>query len=237
MNSGGEVSVLIAFSAGFLTFLSPCVLPLFPSYISYISGRSFEEIKKTDIPGIRLATVLHSLFFIIGFSLVFTLLGVAFSYLGNFFGIKKIWLEKIGGLIIILFGLNILGVLKIGFWMRGQSVVSQNRKLGYIGSSLMGMAFAFTWMPCVDPVLGSILVYASTLNNIGKAAGLLICYSLGLGVPFLLSSLAVTQFLFIFNKFKKFMKFVPVVTGVFLIIVGCILFFGGSAKLINIFVR
>jgi cytochrome c-type biogenesis protein len=237
MNSGGEVSILIAFSAGLLTFLSPCVLPLFPSYLSYISGRSFEEIKNIGTPKIRLWTALHSLFFILGFSLVFTLLGIAFAYLGNFFGIKKIWLEKIGGIIIILFGLNIMGVLKIGFWTRAQNSISQNRKLSYLGSSLMGMAFAFTWMPCVDPVLGSILVYASTLNSIGKAAGLLICYSLGLGVPFFLSSLAVNQFLFIFNKFKKFARVVPIVTGAFLILVGNIVFWGGSAKLIRIFVR
>ena len=236
MNNGSEVSIIISFIAGLLTFLSPCVLPLFPSYITYITGRSFEELKAHDRSiDIRRITAIHSLFFILGFSIIFVLLGITFAYLGSFFGIRKTYLERIGGVLIILFGLHISGALKLGFLTKQTKVSYKSRRLGYIGSILIGMAFAVGWTPCVGPILSSILIYATTLESLPRATVLLLVYSLGLGVPFFIGSLAINQFLFIFNRFKAFMRFVPILTGVFLVIVGLLLFFGQFTRISAIF--
>ena len=236
MNSGNEVSILIAFSAGILTFLSPCILPLFPSYITYITGRSFEDIKGIERSSdIRRLTIINSLFFILGFSIIFVLLGMTFSYLGSFFGIKKIWLERIGGILIVLFCLNIMGFLNIGFLKKEKAFILKKRNIGYISSLVVGMAFAFGWTPCVGPILSSILIYASTLESLPRATILLIAYSLGLGVPFLIAGILINQFLFIFNRFKAFIRFIPVISGVFLIVVGVLLFSGMFSRLAGIF--
>jgi len=140
MVSGSEVSILIAFSAGFLSFLSPCILPLFPSYITYITGRSFEDIKSAGKSSdITRLTAINSLFFILGFSIVFILLGITLSYLGSFFGIKRLWLERGGGILIILFGLSIMGVFKINFLNREKGFSLKRKNIGYISSILAGM--------------------------------------------------------------------------------------------------
>lgn len=238
MQPGSEVSILIAFFAGVLTFLSPCVLPLFPSYITYITGRSFEDIKISGVkPDIRKLTAVHSLFFIIGFSIVFVILGITLSYLGSFFGIKKIWLERFGGIVIILFGLNITGLLNIKFFNKEKTFISGRKNAGYFGSMLVGMAFAVGWTPCVGPILSSILIYASTLSSLPRAAVLLCSYSLGLGVPFFLAGLAINQFIFMFNRFKLMLRILPVITGIFLICFGALLFTGRFSRLTGIFIR
>lgn len=238
MVTGSEVSILIAFSAGILTFLSPCILPLFPSYITYITGRSFEEIKSSARSSdITRRTVINSLFFILGFSIVFTLLGVTLSYLGSFFGIKRLWLERAGGVLIILFGLNMIGVFKIGILNRKAGIKVNKKDFGYMGPLVVGMAFAFGWTPCVGPILSSILIYASTLESLPRAIGLLAAYSMGLGVPFLLSGLAVNRFLYLFARFKNFMRFVPLVSGVFLIIIGAVLFSGQFSAIAGLLPR
>ena len=236
MSSSSEVSIIIAFSAGILTFLSPCILPLFPSYLTYITGKSFEDIKAVNSSSeIRGFTLRHSLFFILGFSIVFVLMGITVAYLGSFFGIRKVWLERIGGGLIILFGLHILGAFKINFLNR-EKKLSYNRKgMGYFGSLLIGMAFAFGWTPCVGPILSTILIYASTLESLPRAILLLSVYSLGLGVPFIIAALAINQFLFLFNRYKAVMRFIPIITGIFLIIVGILLFFGQFARISAIF--
>lgn len=234
MHTGSEVSILIAFSAGVLTFISPCILPLFPSYITYITGRSFDDIKATNAPGIRKLTAIHSLFFILGFSIIFALLGISISYLGSFFGIKKLWLERTGGLLIILLGLDITGIINIGFLKQEKRVIAQRKKFGYIGSLFIGMAFAVGWTPCAGPILSSILIYASTLESMPKAVMLLGAYCIGLGLPFFISAIAINQFLFIFKKFKVVMKFVPLITGMFLVFIGVLLFTGIFSKLAGI---
>ena len=238
MVSGSEVSILVAFSAGVLSFLSPCILPLFPSYITYITGRSFEDIKSSGKSSdITKLTVINSLFFILGFSIVFVLLGITLAYLGSFFGIKKLWLERLGGILIVLFGLNIMGVFKIRFLNRGTGVSLKKKNLGYLGSLFVGMAFAFGWTPCVGPILSSILIYASTLESLPAAITLLAFYSLGLGVPFLISGLAINQFLSLFAKLKSFMRFVPMVSGAFLILMGAMLFLGQFSRIAGLFAR
>jgi cytochrome c-type biogenesis protein len=238
MVAGSEVSILIAFSAGVLTFLSPCILPLLPSYITYITGKSFDEIKSSDRPGsITRLTAINSLFFILGFSIVFVALGIALSYFGSFFGIKRIWLERAGGVLIIILGLNIAGFLKINFLSLKKGIGLKGKHTGYLGSLLVGMAFAFGWTPCVGAILSSILIYASTLESLPKAAMLLSAYSLGLGLPFFMAGLAINQFLFLFAKFRNFMKYVPLVSGIFLILAGVVLFSGQFSRIASLFVR
>jgi len=238
MVSGSEVSILIAFSAGVLSFLSPCILPLFPSYITYITGRSFEEIKSsTKSSDITRQTVINSLFFILGFSIVFVLLGITLSYFGNFFGIKRRWLERAGGVLIVLLGFNMMGVFKIGFLNRATGVVLKKKNFGYLGSLLVGMAFAFGWTPCVGPILSSILIYASTFESLPKATALLLAYSIGLGLPFFIAGFAINKFLFLFVKFRNFIRFVPLISGIFLILMGAILFSGQFSMLAGLFVR
>jgi cytochrome c-type biogenesis protein len=238
MVSGSEVSILIAFFAGILSFLSPCILPLFPSYITYITGRSFEDIKASGKSSdLTKLTVINSLFFILGFSIIFVFMGIALACFGSFLGIKKIWLERAGGVLIILFGLEIMGVLKMRFFSQAKGINLKRKNFGYMGSLLVGMAFAFGWTPCVGPILSSILIYASTLESLPKAAILLLAYSAGLGLPFLIAGLAINQFLFLFAKFKNFMRFAPLVSGVFLIMMGVILFLGQFSRLTGLFVR
>ena len=236
MSSGSEVSIIISFAAGVLTFLSPCILPLFPSYITYITGKSFEDIKTLEgASSLRKVTAVHSLFFILGFSIVFVLLGIAVAYLGSFFSIKKIWLERIGGAIIVLLGLHITGLLKLKFLILEKKISYHREKIGYLSSLIIGMVFAVGWTPCVGPVLSSILIYASTQATLFRAIVLLLAYSLGLAVPFFLASIAVNQFLFMFNRFKAFMRFVPIVTGLFLMFIGVILFTGNFSSFVRIF--
>ena len=231
MSNISEVSIIISFVAGILTFLSPCILPLFPSYIVYITGRSFNDIKDQSSSSIRKITLVHSLFFILGFSIVFVLLGVTFTYLGSFFGIRKIWLERIGGIFIVLFGLHLLGALKISFLNQEKRLTHHKGKNSFFGSLLIGMAFSVGWTPCVGPILSSVLIYASTQAGLLRAVVLLSFYSLGLGVPFLIAGLLINQFLFLFNRFKAFVRFIPIVTGVFLILIGLVLFFGQFSRL------
>ena len=236
MGNESEVSIIISFVAGILTFLSPCILPLFPSYITYITGRSFEDIKALGpSSNIKRVTAAHSLFFILGFSIIFVLLGITITYLGTFFGIRKIWLERVGGALIILFGLHITGLFNLKFLNWEKKLIYHKRKIGYFSSLLIGMAFAVGWTPCVGPILSSILIYASTLESLPRAIVLLSFYSLGLGVPFFIASLAINQFLFVFNRFKVFMKFIPIATGVFLIFIGLLLFSGQYSRLTGIF--
>ncbi len=237
MNSVSEVSIIVSFTAGILTFLSPCILPLLPSYITYITGKSFDDIKSLgSSASIRRLTTIHSLLFILGFSIVFVLLGVTFTYLGSFFGIRKIWLERVGGILIIFFGLHMAGVLNLKFLDLEKKLIFNKKKVGYFSSLLVGMVFAVGWTPCVGPILSSILIYATTLDSLPRAIMLLCFYSLGLAVPFFIASLAINQFLFLFNRFKAFMKFVPVITGVFLIVVGITLLLGYFSKLAGMFI-
>ena len=238
MVSGSEVSILIAFSAGILSFLSPCILPLFPSYITYITGRSLEDIKSSGkASDITKLTVINSLFFILGFSIIFVLMGIALAYFGSFLGIKRIWLERVGGVLIILFGLDIMGIIKTRFLSQSKGIGLKRKNFGYLGSLLVGMAFAFGWTPCVGPILSSILIYASTLESLPKAAVLLLAYSIGLGLPFFIAGFAINKFLFLFVKFRNFIRFVPLISGIFLILMGAILFSGQFSKLAGLFVK
>lgn len=219
-----QVSFLYAFIAGVLSFLSPCVLPLFPSYVTFITGLSLEEFNSGEGRGrvLRL-TFLNSLFYIFGFSAVFIALGASATLLGQLlFDYQKI-ITKIGGVLIILFGLFIAGILKLDFLKREKKIHLLKKPAGYFGSFLVGATFAFAWTPCVGPILSAILLYASTKNKITEGIWLLSVYSLGLGLPFLLSSLALSTFLTHYNKFKKYYRYIMIFSGLLLIIIGILI--------------
>lgn len=237
MSQPQQISGMIAFSAGLLSFVSPCVLPLVPSYITYITGASFKEL--TDLEArakLRWATVFHSLFFIIGFSLVFILMGASATYLGQLLAQYQDWIMKGGGVLIILLGIHFTGVINIPFLQVEKRFEMRKKPLGYAGSFLVGVVFAAGWTPCIGPILSTILIYASTTKNFATGILLLTYYSIGLGIPFFLSSLAFNSFLSAFDKIKRYMRVINIVSGLFLIGIG-ILFLTDTFKEINSFLN
>jgi cytochrome c-type biogenesis protein len=225
MESTSHVSLLIAFMAGVFSFISPCVLPLIPSYLTYITGISFDDLVDNHSKSVRRRTLFHSLFFILGFTLVFVALGASATYVGNFFQENQDLIRKVGGVIVILLGIHITGLVKLKFLEREKRFEFHDKPLGYVGSILVGIAFAAGWTPCIGPILASILLYASTSDNVGGGIILLVAYSLGLGVPFLISALAFNSFLTYFSRFNRYMRIVSIVSGIFLIIIGLLLVF------------
>ena len=215
-----SLGVLVAFSAGLFSFLSPCVLPLFPSYLSFITGMSVDRLAHEVDAGARTRVLLHSLAFILGFSVVFVSLGASFSAAGQFLLDYRDWIRIGGGLLIIVFGLYIAGVLRVGLFGRTQQLQLRSKPAGLVGSFLVGLTFAIGWTPCVGPILGSILTLASNDRTVRQGVVLLLCYSAGLGLPFLLSSIALGGFLRFFKRYRPFIPAVERAAGVLLIAVG-----------------
>lgn len=236
MESMENLSIVVALGGGLLSFLSPCVLPLLPSYISFITGMSFDDLKAQE--HVRKRVVLNSLFFILGFSTVFVTLGASFSLLGGFFGGYQGVIQRIAGLIIIFFGLYIAGVFKIPFLMRSKEIITlKNKPAGYVGSALIGISFGFAWTPCVGPILGAILALAGTTKGMSSGMILLTAYSMGLAIPFFLTSLATGSFFSFFQKFGKFLHVVYIAGGILLIIVGILIFTGYFTVLNSLFIE
>ncbi|HUO52769.1 MAG TPA: cytochrome c biogenesis protein CcdA, partial [Gemmatimonadaceae bacterium] len=198
MNDVSSVGVLVAFGAGLLSFLSPCVLPLIPSYVTFITGMSLDEVQ-----GSRRTAVLHALCFILGFTLVFLAFGASASALGHAMLHAKAWIARIGGALIIVFGLYLLGVLNIGAFARERRVHLADKPMGYLGTVLVGIAFGAGWSPCIGPILGAILTYTASEADLQRGMVLLLSYSMGLAVPFLAAAFAVDWFLTMFAKFRK----------------------------------
>ncbi len=235
MNPQQEVSIFIAFTAGVLSFVSPCVLPLVPSYITYVTGVSFKELTEAKDRGkIRWATTFHSLFFIIGFSTVFILMGASASYLGQILVEHQDIIMKVGGVLIIILGIQFTGLIRIPFLQMEKRIELRKKPFGYAGSFLVGVVFAAGWTPCIGPILSSILIYASTAQNLTTGILLLAVYSTGLGIPFFLSALAFNSFLSAFDRIKRWMRWITFVSGIFLIVIG-ILFLTDTFRLINAF--
>ena len=231
-----DVSIYMAFAAGLISFLSPCVLPLVPGYISFISGVTFAEIKeKTSTPlvlgGEKRIMVINSLFFVAGFSLVFVLLGASATWIGAFLSSKMSLMSKIGGLIIIFFGIYKIGLIRPQLFYREARFSIKDRKFGYGGAMLIGAAFAFGWTPCIGPILGVILTYAGTLENVNQGVVLLFVYSLGLGVPFLLTAFGIDYFWRFFKRIKKYLGILEATSGVIMVILGVMIY---SNKLVLI---
>ena len=221
------VSFTVAFLAGLFSFVSPCVLPLIPSYLSYISGISTDKLIESKSRQARKTVVIHSLSFISGFTVIFVVLGLFSSSVGDL--IHSVWLMRIAGIFIVLMGLFILGgfnKIKIfSFLNKDVAVNLKNKPIGLIGSALVGVFFAAAWTPCIGPILASILFIASTLHNSIYGAELLFVYAMGLAIPFFISSLSVNLFLTAFKKINPFIKAISVIGGVVLIAVGILVFF------------
>jgi cytochrome c-type biogenesis protein len=216
-----ELSFLVAFGAGLLSFLSPCVLPLFPSYLSFITGMSVERLQSTAGDDRSRRWVLaHSLAFVAGFSLVFIGMGASFSALGHLLFDYRDRIRLVGGLLIIFFGLYVAGVLPLGFLGRYQQIQLRSKPAGLVGSWLVGVTFAIGWTPCVGPILGSILSLAGTAETVETGVALLAAYSAGLALPFVLSSVALGAFLAAFRRFRPWMPIVERAAGTLLVIVG-----------------
>jgi cytochrome c-type biogenesis protein len=222
VNASLSLSFLFAFVAGVLSFISPCILPLIPAYITYVAGISLKEAQAGK--SVRKTTLLHSLFFILGFSIVFILLGASATLLGSFLLDYRDLVRQVGGIIVIFFGIYITGIIRIPFLEVEHKFTIKHKPAGLIGSLLVGMAFAAGWTPCIGPILASILLLASTTQGAFSGMVLLAFYSLGLGIPFLLTSLAINTFLHYFDRIKKYLRMVSIVSGIFLIILGVLLF-------------
>jgi cytochrome c-type biogenesis protein len=215
-----SVGILVAFSAGLLSFLSPCVLPLFPSYLSYITGMSVERLVGDAGASERARVLGHSLAFIAGFTAVFVSLGASFSAAAQLLLDYREWIRLAGGALIVVFGLYIAGALRIGAFTRTRQLQLRGKPAGFLGSFAVGLTFAIGWTPCVGPILGSILTLASNEETVGQGVGLLFAYSAGLGIPFVAFSVAVGAFLGFFRRYRPLIPAVERAAGVLLVIVG-----------------
>ena len=211
------IEIFIAFGAGLISFLSPCVLPLIPGYIAYISGSSLNELlEKKDV------NLLPIILFTFGFSIVFIIFGASATYLGKFLLSNSFPLRIIAGVIIIFFSLHIIGIINIKF-LNYEKKIYAERNNTVFSSILIGMAFAFGWTPCIGPILGSILILASTTENIGKGILLLSSYSLGLAIPFILSGYLIQKFILLSKNIKKKMNVITKVGGILLFLTGILI--------------
>lgn len=227
---GSDITIGLAFLAGLASFFSPCVFTLVPAYISYLGGRSAASMVGGQSH--RWLTFTHGLAFVLGFSVVFILLGVASSMLGSLLFNLRIWLARIGGLVVILFGLHMTGIMRIPFLeydLRPQT--APNRRWGYLSSALMGVFFSAGWSPCVGPVLGSILTLALNGGSISQGIQLLSAYSAGLAIPFLVASTQIGLVTTFIRRYGKVMRYVEKTMGVLLIGIGILLVSGRFEQL------
>lgn len=225
--------LLTVFGAGVLSFLSPCVLPLVPPYLTYMSGASFEQLRADDAKAVVLQrrVAVTSLFFILGFGIVFTVMGATATALGQAFRQALPILTPIAGLLIIAMGLHFIGVYRIGFLDRQMRHQGPGNASGPLGGFLLGLSFGIGWTPCIGPVLAAVLSVSMSRDTAMEGAGLLAVYSLGLGVPFFLAGIAIGPFLTFFKTFKKHLHTVEKVMGVLLVVTGVLFLTGNFTRL------
>lgn len=215
---------IAAFVAGLMSFLSPCVLPLVPGYVSLISGNTVDELKDPE-KRVSKSVLGHSIMFILGFSIVFIALGAAATEVGQLIHENLIVLSRIAGVVIVIFGLHLIGVFKITALYSDKRLHSIQGGKSPVGAFVVGFAFAFGWTPCIGPILAGILALAANSGTLGKGILLLAVYSLGLAVPFLLTSLGINQFLSFYGRFRRHLHKVEVLSGILLIVIGVLIFF------------
>ena len=219
-----DVNIFVAFAAGIFSFLSPCVLPLIPSYLSFVSGVSLDEMRSDEACGrVRSRVVLNSMAFIIGFSLVFISLGASASFLGSLFLDYRNLIRITGGFFILLVGLYLVGLFKISALERYLQFNLKDKPAGYLGSVLVGITFAVAWTPCVGPILGAILALAGTSGEVGRGTLLLTTYAAGLALPFFSSALTINSFFQFSQRLRRYIQAIHVMGGILLIIVGILL--------------
>ena len=218
----------VAFLAGLLSFLSPCVLPVVPSYLSYLTGAA----GAAELTTRRHLAVLHAAMFVTGFSLIFIILGATATALGRLLNTYQHWLERAGGLLIVVFGLAMLGVIRVGFLSRDTRIQLDDKPLGFLGSVVAGAAFGAGWTPCIGPILGSILlsITASPDANLSRGLPLMLAYSAGLAVPFLLAAAAFERFVLFSQRFRRHIMWVERISGVLLIVFGLMLMTGSFSR-------
>jgi cytochrome c-type biogenesis protein len=224
----GSVSFAVAFAAGVISFLSPCVLPIVPGYLGFITGMSLDELQD-GAP--RRAVLVPALFFVAGFSLIFILLGASATLIGQVLKVYQDWIARIGGLVIILFGLHLLGVLRVSGLMRERRMHIARSPAGFAGAAVAGAAFGAGWTPCLGPVLGALLTYASARATLVEGMVLLGSYSLGLAVPFLLAAAATGYFLRASQRMRGLIPIIEKTSGVLLVLVGLLLVSGSFTVL------
>ena len=228
--------VFASFAAGLISFLSPCVLPLVPGYISIISGRSLDQLKADQNDAALSRTVLvNSIMFIVGFSITFILLGATATLIGQILLSRMRLLERLAGLILIIFGIHLTGIIKINALYRDKRFHNVEKPRGVLGSLVLGLAFAFGWTPCIGPILSGIMAIASTKETVAEGMFLLAVYSAGLGIPFLLTSLALNKFLTFYTRFKKHFHAVEVASGVLVIAIGILIMTNTLSRLATYF--
>jgi cytochrome c-type biogenesis protein len=218
MDGSASVGVLVAFMAGLLSFLSPCVLPLIPSYVTFVTGLSLEDVQEA-----RRTTLVHSLLFILGFTLIFLALGASATLLGRVLLAGRVWISRVGGAMVVLFGLYLLGVFDSAMLARERRLHLADKPVGYLGTVLVGVAFGAGWTPCIGPILGSILLLTASTADLGRGLALLLAYSIGLGIPFLLAALAIERFIAVFARMRRHMAWISRLSGALLIVVGVLM--------------
>ena len=218
-----DYSIFLSFFAGFLSFFSPCILPLIPIYFSYITGYTIGELEKNEISYMKV--FLTSLFFVFGFTTVFVLLGASSTFLGKIVSEKRGVLRVSGGIFLIFLGLHLVGVVKIKKLYYEKKIKIKNIKINYLGAFIFGIGFSAGWTPCVGPVLSSILILSSMQQTIKKGIILLSFYSLGIGLPFIIISLLVKKIFIVLNRIKKYYRLIEIILGSLIIIWGFLLLF------------
>lgn len=227
-----DISIMLAFSAGLLSFLSPCVLPLIPAYVSYLTGSSIGNINSSKL---KFIAFYKSLGFVLGFSVIFIIMGASVTSLGRLLTTHQTLFRRTGGLLVIIFGLHTIGIFKIKLFYREKRFLSFNKLEARFSSIIMGMAFAAGWTPCIGPILSSILIYAANMYTVTKGIFLLAVYSLGLAVPFILTSLFIGSFSRQFIKFSKYLPVVSFINGLLMIVMGIIIYTNNIGIISNYF--
>ena len=239
LTDGLVAGFVIAFSAGVLSFLSPCVLPLIPVYVSLITGMSAKELSQETSQStrskLRLTATVKGIMFVIGFSIIFMLLGTTVSFMGNLFFDSIQWIERIGGVVLIVLGLHMIGLFKIPRLEKQIRFDMAKRNSGKFGPLVVGMAFGAGWTPCIGPILAGILTIAASSSSVVTGASLLGVYSLGLAIPFLVSAIAIDRFLVFFTKIKSKMLWIEKISGILFVIFGIVLLTGSLVYLNNFF--
>ena len=217
-----QLNAATAFLAGLVSFVSPCVLPLVPSYLSFLTGTSLEDLKSDINARTKARVLLHALAFVAGFTVIFVAIGLSASAIGAFFAGNKRFVELFGGAIIVVLGLQMMGIFKIPALMMDKRVHLQGRKPSYWVSFLVGLGFAAGWSPCIGPILSGIILLAASQRTIGEATFLLFAYSMGLAIPFLVTAAAITQSLGALGRIKRFMPAIEATSGAVLVATGVV---------------
>lgn len=226
-----DVSATAAFIAGFISFLSPCILPLIPVYIMYITGTTMEDELKDN----KALVMSRTLGFVLGFTIIFMIMGTSASFVGKIFLKNKLLFSRISGVIIIIFGLKMMDIIKLDFLSRERKLKANVKVTNWFSSVLMGMAFAAGWTPCFGPTLGGILAFAGSTQTVSTGVYLLFIYSLGMAVPFVLTAIFIDVFNNFINKYERYINYIPKIGGFMMVIFGLLVFFDKMMSISKLF--